>query len=65
MLHPELCSEEVPVDEMDIFFDMKKGFNIHCPRASSLFCLACLHGVTQISTKYMLLYIQLCVGRGL
>lgn len=60
-LHREFPPEEVPVDGADISFDVKKGFTIHRPRASlagSLFCLASLGGMRQISTKYMLIYIN-------
>ncbi|XP_054423890.1 platelet-derived growth factor receptor-like protein [Pteronotus mesoamericanus] len=60
-LHREFPPEEVPVDGTDISFDVKKGFTIHRPRASlagSLFCLASLGGMRQISTKYMLIYIN-------
>ncbi|XP_037012814.2 platelet-derived growth factor receptor-like protein [Artibeus jamaicensis] len=60
-LHREFPPEEVPVDGTDISFDVKKGFTIHQPRASlagSLFCLASLGGIRQISTKYMLIYIN-------
>lgn len=60
-LHREFPPEEVPVDGTDISFDVKKGFTIHRPRASlagSLFCLASLGGIRQISTKYMLIYIN-------
>ncbi|XP_038596534.1 platelet-derived growth factor receptor-like protein [Tachyglossus aculeatus] len=60
-LHREFPPEEIPVDGLDISFDTKKGFTIHRPRASyagSLFCLADLEGVQQISTKYMLIYVN-------
>ena len=60
-LHREFPPEEVPVDGTDISFDVKKGFTIHRPQASlagSLFCLASLGGIRQISTKYMLIYIK-------
>ncbi|XP_053056021.1 platelet-derived growth factor receptor-like protein isoform X2 [Acinonyx jubatus] len=60
-LHGEFPPEEVPVDGIDISFDVKKGFTIHRPRASlagALFCLASLGGLRQISTKYMLIYIK-------
>ncbi|XP_066244298.1 platelet-derived growth factor receptor-like protein [Saccopteryx leptura] len=60
-LHREFPPEEVPVDGTDISFDVKKGFTIHRPRASlagSLFCLASLGGMRQISTKYMLIFIK-------
>ncbi|XP_015398068.2 platelet-derived growth factor receptor-like protein [Panthera tigris] len=60
-LHQEFPPEEVPVDGIDISFDVKKGFTIHRPRASlagALFCLASLGGLRQISTKYMLIYIK-------
>ncbi|XP_028384215.1 platelet-derived growth factor receptor-like protein [Phyllostomus discolor] len=60
-LHREFPPEEVPVDGTDISFDVKKGFTIHRPQASlagSLFCLASLGGIRQISTKYMLIYIN-------
>ncbi|KAF0878582.1 PGFRL protein, partial [Crocuta crocuta] len=60
-LHREFPPEEVPVDGIDISFDVKKGFTIHRPRASladSLFRLASLGGLRQISSKYMLIYIK-------
>ncbi|XP_060053081.1 platelet-derived growth factor receptor-like protein [Erinaceus europaeus] len=60
-LHREFPPEEIPVDGTDISFNVKKGFTIHRPHASmagSLFSLASLGSVQQISTKYMLLYIN-------
>ncbi|XP_037656862.1 platelet-derived growth factor receptor-like protein [Choloepus didactylus] len=60
-LHREFPPEEIPVDGMDISFDVKKGFIIHWFQASlsgSLFCMASLGGMRQISTKYMLIYIN-------
>ncbi|XP_074063784.1 platelet-derived growth factor receptor-like protein [Macrotis lagotis] len=60
-LHREFPPEEVSVDGVDISFDAKKGFTIHRPRASfagSLFCMASLEGIRQISTKYILIYIN-------
>ncbi|KAM9061331.1 platelet-derived growth factor receptor-like protein [Sarcophilus harrisii] len=60
-LHREFPPEEVSVDGVDISFDAKKGFTIHRPRASfagSLFCMASLGGIRQISTKYILIYIN-------
>ncbi|XP_001379182.1 platelet-derived growth factor receptor-like protein [Monodelphis domestica] len=60
-LHREFPPEEVAVDGVDISFDAKKGFTIHRPRASlagSLFCMASLGGIHQISTKYILIYIN-------
>uniref|UniRef100_A0A6I8PI21 Platelet-derived growth factor receptor-like protein n=1 Tax=Ornithorhynchus anatinus TaxID=9258 RepID=A0A6I8PI21_ORNAN len=60
-LHREFPLEEILVDGVDISFDPKKGFTIHRPRASyagSLFCMASLEDVRQISTKYMLIYVN-------
>uniref|UniRef100_A0A452HZC1 Platelet-derived growth factor receptor-like protein n=1 Tax=Gopherus agassizii TaxID=38772 RepID=A0A452HZC1_9SAUR len=60
-LHREFPPEEVAVDGIDILYDVKRGFVIHRPRpsyAGSLFCMASLAGVRQISTKYMLIYIN-------
>ncbi|XP_006138311.2 platelet-derived growth factor receptor-like protein [Pelodiscus sinensis] len=60
-LHREFPPEEVAVDGVDISYDVKRGFVIHRPRpsyAGSLFCMAGLDGVRQISTKYMLIYIN-------
>uniref|UniRef100_A0A8C4WTL5 Platelet-derived growth factor receptor-like protein n=1 Tax=Gopherus evgoodei TaxID=1825980 RepID=A0A8C4WTL5_9SAUR len=60
-LHREFPPEEVAVDGIDISYDVKRGFVIHRPRpsyAGSLFCMASLAGVRQISTKYMLIYIN-------
>uniref|UniRef100_A0A8C8SUB0 Platelet-derived growth factor receptor-like protein n=1 Tax=Pelusios castaneus TaxID=367368 RepID=A0A8C8SUB0_9SAUR len=60
-LHREFPPEEVAVDGINISYDMKRGFMIHRPRpsyAGSLFCMASLDGVQQISTKYMLIYIN-------
>ncbi|KAI5259619.1 Platelet-Derived Growth Factor Receptor-Like Protein [Manis pentadactyla] len=50
--------EEVPVNGTDVFFDVKKVFTIHWPQASlahSVFCLASLGGVRQISTRSIFL----------
>uniref|UniRef100_G3U2E6 Platelet-derived growth factor receptor-like protein n=1 Tax=Loxodonta africana TaxID=9785 RepID=G3U2E6_LOXAF len=60
-LHQEFPLEEVPVDGTAIFFNVKKGFTIHQPQASlagSLFCMASLGHMRQISTKYMLVNIN-------
>uniref|UniRef100_A0A7M4F1X1 Platelet-derived growth factor receptor-like protein n=1 Tax=Crocodylus porosus TaxID=8502 RepID=A0A7M4F1X1_CROPO len=60
-LHREFPPEEVPVDGRDISYDVRRGFTIHRSRpsyAGSLFCMASLGGVRQISTKYMLVYIN-------
>uniref|UniRef100_A0A674ICF1 Platelet-derived growth factor receptor-like protein n=1 Tax=Terrapene triunguis TaxID=2587831 RepID=A0A674ICF1_9SAUR len=60
-LHREFPPEEVAVDGIDISYDVKRGFVIHRPRpsyAGSLFCMASLDGMRQISTKYMLIYIN-------
>ncbi|KAM6224757.1 platelet-derived growth factor receptor-like protein [Rhynchocyon petersi] len=60
-LHREFPPEEVPMDGTDVSFDVKKGFTIHRPRASlagSFFCMASLGHIRQISTKYMLIYIN-------
>ncbi|XP_044310546.1 platelet-derived growth factor receptor-like protein [Varanus komodoensis] len=60
-LHREFPPEKVPVDGISISYDVKRGFMIHRPHpslAGSLFCMANLDGVRQISTKYMLLYVN-------
>ncbi|XP_062979392.1 platelet-derived growth factor receptor-like protein [Elgaria multicarinata webbii] len=60
-LHREFPPEKVPVDGIDISYDVKRGFMIHRPRpshAGSLFCMANVDGVRQISTKYMLIYVN-------
>ncbi|XP_053144752.1 platelet-derived growth factor receptor-like protein [Hemicordylus capensis] len=60
-LHREFPPEKVIVDGIDISYDVKRGFMIHRPRpshAGSLFCMANVHGVRQISTKYMLIYVN-------
>ncbi|XP_029439892.1 platelet-derived growth factor receptor-like protein isoform X2 [Rhinatrema bivittatum] len=60
-LHREFPPEEVPVNGVEISFDVKKGFIIYRPRplyAGSLFCMAELNGLRQISTKYMLIYVN-------
>ncbi|XP_008103012.2 platelet-derived growth factor receptor-like protein [Anolis carolinensis] len=60
-LHREFPPEKVVVDGIDISYDVKRGFMIHRPRpshAGSLFCMANMNGVRQISTKYMLIYVN-------
>ncbi|XP_054834779.1 platelet-derived growth factor receptor-like protein [Eublepharis macularius] len=60
-LHREFPPEKVTVDGIDISFDVKKGFTIHRPQpslAGSLFCMANVNGLRQISTKYMLIYVN-------
>ncbi|XP_067161182.1 platelet-derived growth factor receptor-like protein [Apteryx mantelli] len=60
-LHREFPPEEVPVDGVNISYDVQRGFMIHRSQpsyAGSLFCIASLDGVRQISTKYMLIYIN-------
>ncbi|KAJ1128393.1 hypothetical protein NDU88_006772 [Pleurodeles waltl] len=60
-LHREFPPEDVAVDGVHISFDVKKGFIIYRPQpsyAGSLYCLAELGGLRQISTKYMLLYVN-------
>ncbi|KAL8212088.1 UNVERIFIED_CONTAM: hypothetical protein K2H54_036827 [Gekko kuhli] len=60
-LHREFPPEKVAVDGIDISFDVKKGFTIHRPQpslAGSLFCMANVNGLRQISTKYMLIYVN-------
>ncbi|XP_048343616.1 platelet-derived growth factor receptor-like protein [Sphaerodactylus townsendi] len=60
-LHREFPPEKIAVNGIDISFDVKKGFTIHRPQpslAGSLFCMANVNGLRQISTKYMLIYIN-------
>ncbi|XP_028574139.2 platelet-derived growth factor receptor-like protein [Podarcis muralis] len=60
-LHREFPPEKVLVDGLDISHDVKRGFIIHRPQpshAGSLFCMANVDGVRQISTKYMLIYVN-------
>ncbi|XP_028668476.1 platelet-derived growth factor receptor-like protein [Erpetoichthys calabaricus] len=60
-LHREFPPEEVKVDGVEISFDLKKGFTIRQPKphhAGSLFCMASLGDLRQISTKYMLIYVN-------
>ncbi|KAJ6667851.1 hypothetical protein lerEdw1_016172 [Lerista edwardsae] len=60
-LHREFPPEKVVVDGIDISYDVKRGFTIHQPQpshAGSLFCMANVGGVRQISTKYMLIYVN-------
>ncbi|XP_042307236.1 platelet-derived growth factor receptor-like protein isoform X2 [Sceloporus undulatus] len=60
-LHREFPPENVAVDGIDISYEVKRGFTIHHPRpshAGSLFCMADMNGVRQISTKYMLIYVN-------
>ncbi|XP_069510107.1 platelet-derived growth factor receptor-like protein [Ambystoma mexicanum] len=60
-LHREFPPEDVPVDGVNISFDVKKGFIIYRPHpsyAGSLFCMAELGGLRHISTKYMLIYVN-------
>ncbi|XP_069812218.1 platelet-derived growth factor receptor-like protein [Dendropsophus ebraccatus] len=60
-LHREFPPEQVPVDGVKIAFDLKKGFVIYQPQPSlvgSLFCIAELGNLRQMSTKYMLIYVH-------
>ncbi|XP_069812194.1 platelet-derived growth factor receptor-like protein [Dendropsophus ebraccatus] len=60
-LHREFPPEQVPVDGVKIAFDLKKGFVIYQPQpslAGSLFCIAELGNLRQMSTKYMLIYVH-------
>ncbi|KAK1161250.1 platelet-derived growth factor receptor-like protein [Acipenser oxyrinchus oxyrinchus] len=60
-LHREFPPEEVKVDGVEISFNLKKGFTIHRPKAhhaGSLFCMASYRDLRQISTKYMLIYVN-------
>ncbi|MBN3307938.1 platelet-derived growth factor receptor-like protein [Amia ocellicauda] len=60
-LHREFPPDEVKVDGVEISFNIKKGFTIHRPRthhAGSLYCMASYQGLRQISTKYMLIYVN-------
>ncbi|CAN2387304.1 Immunoglobulin like [Pristimantis euphronides] len=60
-LHREFPPEQIPVDGVTIAFDVKKGFVIYQPQlslAGSLFCIAELGNLRQMSTKYMLIYVH-------
>ncbi|XP_066445555.1 platelet-derived growth factor receptor-like protein [Eleutherodactylus coqui] len=60
-LHREFPPEQIPVDGAKIAFDVKKGFIIYQPQlslAGSLFCIAELGNLRQMSTKYMLIYVH-------
>uniref|UniRef100_A0A8D0DTZ9 Platelet-derived growth factor receptor-like protein n=1 Tax=Salvator merianae TaxID=96440 RepID=A0A8D0DTZ9_SALMN len=60
-LQREFPPDEIVVDGADISYDVKKGFTIHRPQpshAGSVFCMANMDGVRQISTKYMLIYVN-------
>ncbi|XP_043931350.1 platelet-derived growth factor receptor-like protein [Protopterus annectens] len=65
-LHREFPPEEILVDGSDISYNVKKGFTIHRPRplyAGTLFCMASYHGLQQISTKYVLIYVNYPASR--
>lgn len=60
-LHREFPPEQIPVDGVKIAFDQKKGFVIYQAQpslAGSLFCIAELGNLRQMSTKYMLIYVH-------
>ncbi|XP_063784767.1 platelet-derived growth factor receptor-like protein isoform X2 [Pseudophryne corroboree] len=60
-LHQEFPPEQIPVDGVKIAYDLKKGFIIYQPHpslAGSLFCIAELGNLRQMSTKYMLIYVN-------
>ncbi|XP_053572171.1 platelet-derived growth factor receptor-like protein isoform X2 [Bombina bombina] len=60
-LHREFPPEQIAVDGVKIAFDVKKGFIIYQPQpslAGSLFCIAELGNIRQMSTKYMLIYVH-------
>ena len=60
-LHREFPPEKVPVDGINISYNVKRGFTIHRPHpsyAGSLYCMANMNRVRQISTKYMLIYVN-------
>ncbi|XP_075716010.1 platelet-derived growth factor receptor-like protein [Rhinoderma darwinii] len=60
-LHREFPPEQIPVDGVKIAYDLKKGFIIYQPHpslAGSLFCIAELGNLRQMSTKYMLIYVH-------
>ncbi|KAM8973315.1 platelet-derived growth factor receptor-like protein [Pelodytes ibericus] len=60
-LHREFPPEQIAVDGVKIAFDLKKGFVIYQPQpslAGSLFCIAELGNLRQMSTKYMLIYVH-------
>ncbi|XP_056372833.1 platelet-derived growth factor receptor-like protein isoform X2 [Hyla sarda] len=60
-LHREFPPEEIPVDGVKIAYDLKKGMVIYQSQpslAGSLFCIAELGNLRQMSTKYMLIYVH-------
>ncbi|XP_073424042.1 platelet-derived growth factor receptor-like protein [Dendrobates tinctorius] len=60
-LHREFPPEQIPVDGVKIAYDQKKGIVIYQPQpslAGSLFCIAELGNLRQMSTKYMLIYVH-------
>ncbi|XP_072256608.1 platelet-derived growth factor receptor-like protein [Pyxicephalus adspersus] len=60
-LHREFPPEQIPVDGVKISFDQRKGFVIYQPQpslAGSLYCIAELNNLRQMSTKYMLIYVH-------
>ncbi|KAM4676805.1 platelet-derived growth factor receptor-like protein [Discoglossus pictus] len=60
-LHREFPPEQIPVDGVKISFDVKKGFVIYQPQpslAGSLYCIAELGNLRQMSTQYMLIYVH-------
>lgn len=60
-LHREFPPGELPVDGVEISFNVRRGFTIHRPRlhhAGALYCVASLGNLRQASTKYMLIYVN-------
>ncbi|XP_063303935.1 platelet-derived growth factor receptor-like protein [Pelobates fuscus] len=60
-LHREFPPEQIRVDGVKIAFDLQKGFVIYQPQlslAGSLYCIAELGNLRQMSTKYMLIYVH-------
>ncbi|KAG8444314.1 hypothetical protein GDO86_009483 [Hymenochirus boettgeri] len=60
-LHREFPPEQIHVDGMKISYELKKGFIIYQPQpshAGSLYCIAQLGNLRQMSTKYMLIYVH-------
>uniref|UniRef100_A0A8C5MPR8 Platelet-derived growth factor receptor-like protein n=1 Tax=Leptobrachium leishanense TaxID=445787 RepID=A0A8C5MPR8_9ANUR len=60
-LHREFPPEDIPIDGARIAFDLKKGIIIYQPQlslAGSLYCIAELGNLRQMSTKYMLIYVH-------
>ena len=60
-LHREVPPEEIPVDGTQISYNPTKGFVLRSPTPEyqgAFYCKAATKFTPQISTKYMLLYVE-------